>query len=121
MLVGGGGNSSGQTVAELVKQLGTGSLQASDLPRVLLRELLIGLLLAVGLGAGAYPRVRLLSKNASNLDAVAIALSYMCIVVMANAIGVHASCHPSPCRLLALAGSSETVRLSCIANLLPTS
>jgi len=88
MLVGGGGNSSGQTVAELVKRLGMGEIEPRQLPRVLLREVLVGLCLAVGLGLATFPRVRLLSKRATDLDAMAIALSYMLIVVMANAIGV---------------------------------
>jgi len=88
MLVGGGGNSSGQTVAELVKRLGMGDIEPRQLPRVLLREVLVGLCLAVGLGLATFPRVRLLSKRATDLDAMAIALSYMLIVVMANAIGV---------------------------------
>ena len=48
----------------------------------------MGALLAVGLALGAYPRVRLLSHGATDLDALAIALSYMLIVVMANALGV---------------------------------
>jgi len=88
MLVGGGGNSSGQTIAELVKRLGRGELTHADLPAVLLKEVSVGVLLAVGLAVGAYPRVRLLSSNATDMDALAIALSYMLIVVMANAIGV---------------------------------
>lgn len=88
MLVGGGGNSSGQTVAELVRRLSTGELTTADLPRVLLKEVSTGLLLAIGLALGAYPRVRLLSHGATDLDALAIALSYMLIVVMANALGV---------------------------------
>mmetsp|Transcript_30915 Transcript_30915/g.51192 ORF Transcript_30915/g.51192 Transcript_30915/m.51192 type:complete len:313 (+) Transcript_30915:35-973(+) len=90
MLVGGGGNSSGQTVAELVKALSKGDLKGSvdELPRVLLREASLGAMLAIGLGLGAFPRVRILSHGATNLDAVAIAVSYMLIVVMANTIGV---------------------------------
>jgi magnesium transporter len=88
MLVGGGGNSSGQTVAELVKRMGTGDLNRTHFVRVLVREVAVGALLAVGLGLGAYPRVRLLSRRATDLDAVSIALSYVIIVIMANAIGV---------------------------------
>ena len=88
MLVGGGGNSSGQTVAELVKRLSRGELSSRDMPRVLAREIGIGIILALGLGLGAYPRVRLLSRGATNLDALAIALSYTLIIVMANALGV---------------------------------
>lgn len=88
MLVGGGGNSSGQTIAELVKRLGRGELTPADLPKVLAKEVAVGALLAAGLAVGAYPRVRLLSRSATDMDALAIALSYMLIVVMANGLGV---------------------------------
>merc|ERR1719424_1524869 len=88
MLVGGGGNSSGQTVAELVKRMGSGELTPTDLPQVLAKEVAVGTLLAIGLAVGAYPRVRLLSRHATDLDALAIALSYMLIVVMGNTLGV---------------------------------
>ena len=71
MLVGGGGNSSGQTVAELVKRLGRGELRPTDLPQVLAKEVAVGTLLAIGLAVGAYPRVRLLSSHATDLDALA--------------------------------------------------
>ena len=70
MLVGGGGNSSGQTVAELVKRLGMREIEPRQLPRVLLRELMIGGCLAIALGLATFPRVRLLSKKASDLDAL---------------------------------------------------
>lgn len=88
MLVGGGGNSSGQTVAELVRRLNTGEIQRRHLGRVLLRELAIGALLAVGLGMAAFPRVRLLSAHATDLDALTIAIAYVLIVLMANVIAV---------------------------------
>ena len=90
MLVGGGGNSSGQTVVETVRLLSqTDSRRRGPLMvRVLLRELAIGAILAVLLGACAYPRVHLLSKNAQHLDAVTISISYALIVAMANAVGV---------------------------------
>ena len=88
MLVGGGGNSSGQTVAELVKRMATGEIRREHMPRAFVRELAVGLLLAFGLGLGAYPRVVLLSHQATQIDAVVIAVSYVLIVIMANAIGV---------------------------------
>jgi hypothetical protein len=71
MLVGGGGNSSGQTVAELVKRLGRGELGPTDLPQVLAKEVAVGTLLSIGLAVGAYPRVRMLSSHATDLDALA--------------------------------------------------
>ena len=88
MLVGGGGNSSGQTVVATVRLLATGEIHGFQLWRLLFRELAIGAALAVGLGLCAYPRVRLLSASASDLDALTISLAYATIVTMANAIGV---------------------------------
>ncbi len=88
MLVGGGGNSSGQTVATLVRSLGAGEISGRHFFRVLRRELAIGIVLACGLGMCAYPRVRFLSHDATNLDAITIAISYALIVLMANAIAV---------------------------------
>ena len=91
MLVGGGGNSSGQTVVETVRLLGTGEISGTQQWRLFVRELSIGAMLAVALGVCAYPRVRLLSSSATDVDALTIALSYMAIVTMANAIGVVAA------------------------------
>ena len=88
MLVGGGGNSSGQTIAELVRRLGAGEIVPSDFTRVVAREVLVGAILAVALGICTFPRVRLLSMKANSIDAIAISLSYMLIVVLANAIAV---------------------------------
>ena len=88
MLVGGGGNSSGQTVAELVRVLSTGEVRSGQLCRVLLRELAVGTVLGVGLGICAYPRVRLLSRDATDMTALTISLAYAVIVIMANVIGV---------------------------------
>jgi len=88
MLVGGGGNSSGQTVAELVKRLGTKEVQPRQLWRVFQREATIGVFLALGLGLIAFPRVRYMSKRATDIDAIAIAMSYFFIIVVANCIGV---------------------------------
>ena len=88
MLVGGGGNSSGQTVATLVRSLGAGEITGQDFCRVLRRELAIGIVLACSLGLCAYPRVRFLSHDATNLDGITIAISYAAIVLMANAIAV---------------------------------
>ena len=88
MLVGGGGNSSGQTVATLVRALANGSMRPTHFCRVLGREMLIGVLVAVGLAACAYPRVLLLSNRATHADAITIALSYAAIVIMANLVAV---------------------------------
>lgn len=88
MLVGGGGNSSGQTVAELVKRLRTREITSRDFWRVFVKESTAGLLLSIGLGLAAFPRVRYMHRGATNADAFAIALSYTLIVVMANGLGV---------------------------------
>lgn len=88
MLVGGGGNSSGQTVAELVRRLRTGETTSAMFWHVLAKESAIGLLLSVGLGLAAFPRIRLMQRGATNLDALAISVSYTVIIIMANALAV---------------------------------
>ncbi|KAG8465658.1 hypothetical protein KFE25_002965 [Diacronema lutheri] len=88
MLVGGGGNSSGQTVAELVRRLRTGEVTSAIFWHVLAKESAIGLLLSIGLGLAAFPRIYLMQKGATSLDAFAISLSYTVIILMANALGV---------------------------------
>lgn len=88
MLVGGGGNSSGQTVAQLVRALRVGEISSEFFWRVFFRETAIGLLLSVGLGLAAFPRVRFLHKGCTNMDALAISISYTIIIVMANALAV---------------------------------
>ncbi|KAL1525973.1 hypothetical protein AB1Y20_020799 [Prymnesium parvum] len=110
MLVGGGGNSSGQTVAELVKRLGMGEVRSDDLCRVLRKEVAIGLFLSLGLGVVAFPRVRYLAKSATDLDAAAIALSYCLIVVVANSIGVVVVMVLHRCKMAAV-GSPPVVQV----------
>ena len=56
--------------------------------RIFVREVTVGAVLAALLGVFAYPRVRLLSKSATDLDAFTIALAYALIVLMSNDIGV---------------------------------
>ena len=68
---------------------------------MLLREVAIGGLLALGLSAAAYPRVRVLSDG-TFLDALAIAVSYMLIVVMGNALGVVVAMALNRCGLAAV-------------------
>ena len=93
MLVGGGGNSSGQTIVETVRLLTKGSdggqqLRPKQVLRIMAREIGVGAILALLLGVCAYPRVRLLSAHANHIDALTIAFAYFFIVVMANAVGV---------------------------------
>jgi Mg/Co/Ni transporter MgtE len=88
MLVGGGGNSSGQTVAELVRRLRTGEITTDMFWHVLFKEAVTGLILSIGLGLAAFPRVRYLHLGATNMDAFAISLSYTLIIVMANTLAV---------------------------------
>jgi len=111
MLVGGGGNSSGQTVVETVRLLSSRKLAGRDMLRVLLRELAIGAVLAGLLGVCAYPRVRLLSSSASHVDALTIAISYALIVVVANAIGVIVAISLHTCDMAAV-GAPPVVQVT---------
>jgi len=88
MLVGGGGNASGQTIADLVQRLRTGEVSPADFGSVLAREASIGAILGLTVGACAFPRVSLLSKHAGLVDAVAISTAYAIIVFLANVVAV---------------------------------
>ena len=70
------------------RALGAGEIRSDQLGSVLLREVSVGFILAISLGICSFPRVRFLSANASNLDALTIAIAYTLIVLMANFIGV---------------------------------
>ena len=110
MLVGGGGNSSGQTIASLIQRLTSGEVQDGQLCRVLLRELTIGLILAVLLALFAYPRVLLLSKSATSLQALTISVAYAVIVTVANVTGVLVAMTLHKCGMAAV-GSPPVVQV----------
>lgn len=79
MLMDTGGNSGGQASVTVTRGISLGEIGFSDLPRVLMKELLVGLLCAVSLGAVAFLKVilvdRLLMANSAVTLTVALAVS----------------------------------------------
>jgi magnesium transporter len=56
LLIGTGGNVGSQTVTTLVRAMGVGEVDVPDLPRILLRELIVGGLLGLTMGLATYVR-----------------------------------------------------------------
>jgi magnesium transporter len=59
LLIGTGGNSGAQAATSVVRAMALGEVRIKDLPRILRRELMVGFLLGLILGAIAYPIVGL--------------------------------------------------------------
>jgi hypothetical protein len=59
LLIGTGGNSGAQAATSVVRAMALGEVRIKDLPRILRRELMVGLLLGLILGAIAFPIVGL--------------------------------------------------------------
>lgn len=81
MLVGGGGNAAVQVVTEIVRR--NARSQSVAFMGTLARELALSCAVAPTLAGIAYLRVRYLGVRATKLDALAIALSYCTIIVVA--------------------------------------
>jgi magnesium transporter len=56
LLIGTGGNVGSQTVTTLVRAMGVGEVDVHDLPRIVRRELIVGGLLGLTMGAATYVR-----------------------------------------------------------------
>jgi magnesium transporter len=85
LLIGTGGNTGAQTVSTLIRAMALGEVRLRDVGRVVLRELLCGLILGILLGFVAFGRVQL-EINAYALAAT-VSLSVVAICVWANVIG----------------------------------
>ena len=86
MLVGGGGNAAVQVVTDIVRR--NAKTQSVTFAGTLARELAVSCAIAPTLAVVAYLRVRYLGVRATKLDALAIALSYCTIIVVAVATAV---------------------------------
>jgi magnesium transporter len=86
LLIGTGGNAGSQTVGTIIRGLTLGEIQPSDLPRVLVRECLTGLLLGALLGTlGFFFTWILLGQPAA--FALVMALAILGICLWANCVG----------------------------------
>jgi magnesium transporter len=86
LLIGTGGNAGSQAVGTIIRGLALGEIQRGDTPRVLLREVLTGLLLGMLLGALGFAFVWLLLGHSKTFGAV-IGLAIVGICVWANGVG----------------------------------
>ena len=85
LLIGTGGNTGAQTVSTIIRGMALREIRLRDMWRVLLRELLSGLLLGLCLALIAFGRSELWG---SGLElSIVVSLSILCIVVWANTIG----------------------------------
>ena len=85
LLIGTGGNTGAQTVSTIIRGLALREIRLRDTWRVLIRELLSGMLLGLVLAAIAFGRSEIWG---SGLElSLVVGLSILCIVVWANLIG----------------------------------
>lgn len=84
LLIGTGGNTGSQIVTTLVRALGVGEVQFSDILKVLRKELLTGLLLGISLGAMAFFRALIMDVEFE--IGYVVALSALSIVLWASIV-----------------------------------
>lgn len=84
LLIGTGGNAASQAVTTLIRALGVGDVELSDVAQVLWKELRAGVLIAVTLAVAALARAQLLGVG---IDiAAVVAISAGIIVIWAGAV-----------------------------------
>ena len=84
LLIGTGGNTGSQVVSTLVRALAVGEVTMRDIFRVFTRELMVGSMLAVAMGAAAYIRAFTLGVGPGLGEVVA--LTAFCVVVWAAVV-----------------------------------
>lgn len=85
LLLGSAGNAGTQAATTVVRGLATGALRERDVGRLVLKEGLVGLIVALGMGVLAAARVLLAER--SLLLAVNVAATMVGAVTLANALG----------------------------------
>jgi magnesium transporter len=86
LLIGTGGNAGSQTVGTIIRGLTLGEIQPRDLPRVLVRECLTGLLLGALLGLIGFFFTWIVLRESAAFAAV-MALAILGICLWANCVG----------------------------------
>lgn len=82
-----GGNSGGQSSTLMIRGLATGEIHARDFWRVLGRELLVGAILGLGTGVVIILRSIALPPGVELIQAAAIGISLVVVVLFANIVG----------------------------------
>lgn len=83
MLMATGGNSGSQSSVTIVRALGAGKVAGSDLPRILLKELRVGVLCGVVLGTVAFGKVMLLDKLIMRNSSITLWVAFCVSVTLA--------------------------------------
>jgi len=87
-IVGSGGNSGAQSATLIIRALSGGEILPGDWWRVMLRELAMGLVLGVFLGALGLARVWLQGGDDANIQlAIAVSLSVVAVVTVGTLVG----------------------------------
>ena len=93
MIMGTGGNSGGQSSVTVIRSLSLGELEFKDLFKVMHKELTVGLLAGVAVGAATFLKVVLIDRfllgnpDVSVIVAIAVAVSLGLTIVFAKLIG----------------------------------
>ena len=93
MIMGTGGNSGGQSSVTVIRSLSLGELEFKDLFKVMYKELTVGLLAGVAVGAATFLKVVLIDRfllgnpDVSVIVAIAVAVSLGLTIVFAKLIG----------------------------------
>ena len=85
-----GGNVSNQSSALMIRGLATGEIEGEDMWRILLREMVIGLLMGVITGFAIFLRGILMPPEITIFQAVAISVSLCFVVVFSTVLGAFA-------------------------------
>ena len=93
MIMGTGGNSGGQSSVTVIRSLSLGELEFKDLFKVMYKELTVGLMAGLAVGAATFLKVVLIDRfllgnpDVSVLVALAVAVSLALTIVFAKLIG----------------------------------
>jgi len=82
-----GGNSGTQSSTLMIRGLATGELHFRDMGKVLMKEILVGLLIGITTGGVILARAYLTPPGIELMQAVAIAISLCCVVIFATVLG----------------------------------
>ena len=85
-----GGNVSNQSSALMIRGLATGEIEGEDMWRILMKEMVIGLLMGVITGFAIFLRGILLPPEITIFQAVAISVSLCFVVVFSTVLGAFA-------------------------------
>jgi magnesium transporter len=86
-IIGTGGNSSTQASTHVIRGLATGELQVRDLARVMGKEVFVGALLGVAMGALIFVRSLLLPPAITPWEAATVGVSLVFVVIVATSVG----------------------------------